>query len=58
VETHCSTPGVDQALDELDVDLAMDAWYTDPDRLPADMPLADFENADGSLPHGNGREAA
>jgi hypothetical protein len=56
VETHCSTAGVDQALDELDGDLAMDVWYSD--LLPVDMPLADFEDRDGRLERGNRRETA
>jgi hypothetical protein len=53
VETHCSTPDVD--LDELN-DLAMDVFYAD--LLPADMPLVDFEDADGNLPRGTEEAAA
>jgi hypothetical protein len=34
-------------IDELDVDRAMDVFYAD--RLPADLPMADYEDADGNL---------
>jgi hypothetical protein len=47
VSTDCTTSAVGRVPDELDNDRAMDVFYAD--LLPADMPLADYEDADGNL---------